>query len=99
MLELICKIRESDGTIRGDIESEPPRSQFFVMANGRDCGSTVGPHLEARLGMRIVEMGNSMLSMHSIREMAGSHDVDNAIRFLRLFYENYSAFEEWVVVH
>ncbi|KIW03739.1 uncharacterized protein PV09_05046 [Verruconis gallopava] len=96
LLETICKLPPREDSVRGEIESEPPRTQFFVAPNGRDCGSTVGPHLEANLGIRVVEMGNSTLSMHSIREMAGSTDVDNAIRFFRLFYQNYSYFEEWV---
>lgn len=100
LLEAICKLPPRDATnIRADIDSSaPPATQFFVMPNGRDCGSTIGPHLEAKLGMRVVDMGNSTLSMHSIREMAGSMDVDNAIRFMRLFYENYADFEDWVKV-
>lgn len=98
LLESICKLPPTTkDTARGKIEAVPPLTQFYVFPNGRDCGSTVGPHLEARLGIRVVDLGNSTLSMHSIREMAGSMDVDNAIRFLRLFYENYSYFEEWVV--
>ena len=88
LLELICKVANGE---------EPPKTQFFAFANGGDSGSTVGPHLEARLGIRTVDMGNPALSMHSIREMAGSADVANAVRFLQLFYENYSSFEDWVV--
>jgi aspartyl aminopeptidase len=100
LLESICHLPPKDSsTMRGEIDSEPPKTQFFVFANGRDCGSTIGPHLEANLGMRVVDMGNATLSMHSVREMAGSMDVDNAIRFLRLFYDNYSQFEERVVLH
>jgi aspartyl aminopeptidase len=100
LLESICKFTTPDESDpRHAIDNEPPRTQFFVFPNGRDCGSTVGPHLEANLGMRVVDMGNAALSMHSIREMAGSTDVDNAVRFLRLFYENYSYFEERVVLH
>jgi aspartyl aminopeptidase len=37
-----------------------------------------------------------MIGMHSIREMAGTSDVHNAVRFLQLYYENYSEFEGWV---
>jgi aspartyl aminopeptidase len=53
LLELICKVPEG---------IEPPISQFFVSPNGADCGSTVGPHLESRLGGRVVDMGNGALS-------------------------------------
>lgn len=87
LLELICKLPP---------EEEPPVSQFWVAVNGGDCGSTVGPHLESRLGTRTIDMGNAALSMHSIREMAGRNDVANAIQFLQLYYQNYSYFEDWV---
>ena len=33
----------------------------------------------SKIGVRTVDVGNAMLSMHSIRETAGSHDVQNAI--------------------
>lgn len=38
----------------------------------RTCGSTVGPML-SKIGFRTVDVGNPILSMHSIRETAGSH--------------------------
>jgi aspartyl aminopeptidase len=88
MLELMCKIPKDE---------KPPKTQFWVATNGGDCGSTVGPHLEANLGIRTLDMGNPALSMHSIREMCGTGDVLNAIRVFQLFYENYSGFENWVV--
>ena len=33
----------------------------------------------SKIGVRTVDVGNAMLSMHSIRETAGSYDVQNAI--------------------
>ena len=33
----------------------------------------------SKIGVRTVDVGNAMLSMHSIRETAGSHDVQYAI--------------------
>lgn len=33
----------------------------------------------SKIGLRTVDVGNAMLSMHSIRETAGSHDVQHAI--------------------
>lgn len=40
----------------------------------------------SKIGIRTVDVGNAMLSMHSIRETAGSHDVQSAIDlFLSLF--------------
>ena len=49
--------------------------QYFVTRSDLGCGSTIGPITAAQLGMRTVDVGNPMLSMHSIREMAAASDV------------------------
>jgi aspartyl aminopeptidase len=38
------------------------------------------------LGIRTVDVGNPMLSMHSIREMAGSRDHEDLIKVFREFF-------------
>jgi aspartyl aminopeptidase len=59
--------------------------QHFVVRSDLPCGSTIGPITAARLGVRAVDVGNPMLSMHSCREMAGSADVEPMIRVLGAF--------------
>lgn len=49
--------------------------QRFVTRSDLGCGSTIGPITAGELGITTVDVGNPMLSMHSIREMAASADV------------------------
>ena len=48
--------------------------QWFVSRQDVACGSTVGPMVAAQLGIPGVDVGNPMVSMHSIREMAAAAD-------------------------
>jgi aspartyl aminopeptidase len=59
--------------------------QHFVTRSDLRCGSTIGPISAARVGIRTVDVGNPMLSMHSCREMAGTADVQPMIDVLKLF--------------
>lgn len=50
--------------------------QAFVTRTDLGCGSTIGPISAAALGVRTVDVGNPMWSMHSCREAAGVVDVE-----------------------
>jgi aspartyl aminopeptidase len=59
--------------------------QRFVVRSDLGCGSTIGPVSAARLGMRTIDVGTPMLSMHSAREQAAVADVGPMVRLLAGF--------------
>jgi len=50
------------------------------------CGSTIGPMVSARLGIRSVDVGSPLWAMHSIRESAGVYDHAYLISVLKTFF-------------
>lgn len=62
--------------------------QKFVNRTDMAGGSTIGPTVAAGLGIPTVDVGNAMLSMHSIREMSGTVDHLNMIKVFEEFFKD-----------
>ena len=59
--------------------------QRFVARTDMSCGSTIGPISAGRVGLPTVDVGNPMLSMHAVRELAGADDVPLMVRAMTHF--------------
>ena len=60
--------------------------QHYAHRTDLPCGSTIGPITATLLGIRTVDVGNPMLSMHSIRELGGCEDPALMVKALTGFY-------------
>ncbi|KAH9049995.1 peptidase M18 [Lactarius hengduanensis] len=79
------------------LEKKGAKVQEYEVRNDMACGSTVGPML-SKLGLRTVDVGCGMLSMHSIRETAGSHDVQHSIDLFTSFFEGFAGLQAQLIV-
>lgn len=68
--------------------------QEFVVRQDTGCGSTIGPILATSTGIRTVDVGLAQLSMHSIREMCGTEDLEKAMTWFTAFFSEFSALDK-----
>lgn len=68
--------------------------QEFVVRNDCPCGSTIGPTISARTGLRTVDAGMSQLSMHSCREVMGVADLTHCVNLFRGFFRHFKEIDE-----
>ncbi|TDH70754.1 hypothetical protein CCR75_001152 [Bremia lactucae] len=68
--------------------------QEFVVRQDTGCGSTIGPILSTRTGIRTVDVGIAQLSMHSIREMCGTEDLVKTLDWFMAFYSDFTSLDK-----
>jgi aspartyl aminopeptidase len=68
----------------------PVPMQDFMVKNDSVCGSTIGPMMAAKAGIKTVDIGGPMLGMHSIRETCGVIDLLYYKRLFNSFFLNYT---------
>lgn len=59
--------------------------QHFIMRADMACGSTIGPITAGELGIETLDIGAAQWGMHSIRETAGTQDIDYLHRALMAY--------------
>eukprot|EP01062_Namystynia_karyoxenos_P028435 TRINITY_DN21549_c0_g1_i1.p1 TRINITY_DN21549_c0_g1~~TRINITY_DN21549_c0_g1_i1.p1 ORF type:complete len:506 (+),score=211.66 TRINITY_DN21549_c0_g1_i1:78-1520(+) len=64
--------------------------QEFAGRNDIPCGGTIGRLMSTRYGIRTADVGNAMLSMHSIREQCGTVDLEYLSRLSCSFFTNFA---------
>ena len=62
--------------------------QTFITRADMGCGSTIGPITATELGVPTLDVGVPQWAMHSIRETAGSQDVEHLTRALTAFFNS-----------
>ena len=66
----------------------------FVVRNDCPCGSTIGPMLSAKTGIRVVDAGMPQLSMHSCREVMGIADLTHGRNLFQAFYKHFRSIDD-----
>lgn len=80
--------------IKAIAEKSKVPMQMFVVRNDSPCGSTIGPMLSAKLGIRVLDLGSPQLSMHSIRETGGSHDILRLQKLFSGFFQHFADIDQ-----
>lgn len=81
----------TDGFGRAVLEDVAKRKdlplQYFHNRSDMMGGSTIGAIIETNTGIRNIDIGNPMLAMHSINELAGTKDQLYMIKLMTGFFE------------
>lgn len=59
------------------------------MRNDSPCGTTIGPIISSKTGVKTADIGAPMWGMHSIRETCGILDGSYYQDLMISFYENF----------
>jgi aspartyl aminopeptidase len=63
--------------------------QEFIVKQDSPCGTTIGPIISGKLGIKTADIGVPQFAMHSIREMCGVVDIYHYRRFFEEFFDSY----------
>mmetsp|Transcript_78299 Transcript_78299/g.162655 ORF Transcript_78299/g.162655 Transcript_78299/m.162655 type:complete len:479 (+) Transcript_78299:87-1523(+) len=63
--------------------------QDFVVRNDSPCGTTIGPIVSAKTGIRTIDIGAPQWAMHSCRETCSTNDCGHLLTLCSGFYETF----------
>eukprot|EP00386_Alphamonas_edax_P000365 GDKI01001111.1.p1 GENE.GDKI01001111.1~~GDKI01001111.1.p1 ORF type:complete len:137 (+),score=43.95 GDKI01001111.1:1-411(+) len=86
-----CTMATSSAIIRSIAARAEPvvPIQDFVVRNDSPCGSTIGPMLSSRLGVRSIDIGVAQWAMHSIRETCGADDIAHLVNLCKAIFVHF----------
>eukprot|EP01016_Furgasonia_blochmanni_P016066 TRINITY_DN190_c0_g1_i4.p1 TRINITY_DN190_c0_g1~~TRINITY_DN190_c0_g1_i4.p1 ORF type:complete len:920 (-),score=235.17 TRINITY_DN190_c0_g1_i4:117-2876(-) len=73
--------------------------QDFIVKNDSPCGTTIGPIIAAKTGVKTVDIGAPQLSMHSIRETCGTLDAYYYLNLFKTFFDEYETIPHDLLQH
>lgn len=65
--------------------------QEFIVRQDSPCGTTIGPIIAGKLGIKTADIGIPQFAMHSIREMCGVCDLEYYRKFFEGFFKDYES--------
>lgn len=73
--------------------------QDFMIKQDLPCGSTIGPMIASKVGVKTVDIGAPQLAMHSCREFAGTTDTLYYHRLFAGFFKDFQNIAEGLLDH
>lgn len=63
--------------------------QDFIVRNDTPCGTTIGPIISAKTGIRTIDIGAPQWAMHSCRESCSAADTAHLLNLCKAFYQTF----------
>jgi len=63
--------------------------QDFVVRNDAPCGTTIGPIVSSKMGIRTIDIGAPQWAMHSCRETCATSDAQSLLALSKAFFESF----------